>query len=239
MTVHTQVPRSSLEIDAAFIFSFRYRPYEAPGIIGTGIGSPLGFTVTLTPDTGNCTGRAAAMMQAAAAFLVDTAHGLVPAATLAHMIGRLFFANFAALDDAVTVSLANTHGGRITVQLDRPDFEIERTAFGAAHILHEDDTLGLYILEIAPHSAIPAHYHRVMRECELILEDGLLQQDRPVARGNAYAWPLGYVHAYRNPTGTPRRILCIDSPRFMPSDEVALLSAPLLVPMKPVNNYLI
>ena len=148
--------------------------------------------------------------------------------------------------DAVTVSLASTHGDthgdthgkQATALVERPEFEIEFTAFGAAHIVHEDDTLGLYILEIAPHGTIPAHCHRVMRESELILDDGLLQQDRPVARGDAFAWPLGHVHAYRNPTDRARRILCIDSPRFMPEDEVPLASAPPLVPLAPLVNYL-
>ncbi|MFQ5567155.1 MAG: cupin domain-containing protein, partial [Paracoccaceae bacterium] len=65
-----------------------------------------------------------------------------------------------------------------------------------------------------------------------------LQQDRPVAPGNAFAWPLGHVHAYRNPTDRPRRILCIDSPRFMPEDEVPLAATPLLVPLAPLGNYL-
>ncbi len=67
---------------------------------------------------------------------------------------------------------------------------------------------------------------------------GDASQDRPVARGNAFAWPLGHVHAYRNPTGRPRRILCLDRPRFMPEDEVPLAAAPPLVPLAPLVNYL-
>ena len=58
-----------------------------------------------------------------------------------------------------------------------------------------------------------------------------------MARGNAFAWPLGHVHAYRNPTGRARRILCIDSPRFMPEDEVPLAAAALM-PLAPFVNYL-
>jgi len=219
------------EAGAGSEFSFPYRSFEAPG----GGGRRLGFTVTLTPSAGMA---AAAGLRAAAAFLVDTAHGAVPAATLARMIGRYFFASgCSGAADTVTVSLASTRGERATVLVERPEFEVEHTAFGAAHIVHEDDTLGLYILEIAPRGIIPAHYHRVMRESELILDDGLLQQDRPVARGNAFAWPLGHVHAYRNPTGRPRRILCLDRPRFMPEDEVPLAAAPL-VPLAPLVNYL-
>ncbi len=227
--------RHAGEAGAGSEFSFPYRRFEACAAATR----RLGFTVTLTPGGG----PAAPGLRAATAFLVDTAHGAVPAATLARMIGRYFFASgCAGAADTVTVSLASTRGERVTTRVtarvQRPEFEIEHTAFGAAHIVHEDDTLGLYILEIAPHAIIPAHCHRVMRESELILDDGLLQQDRPVARGNAFAWPLGHVHAYRNPTGQPRRILCLDSPRFMPTDEVALAAAPPLVPLAPLVNYL-
>jgi hypothetical protein len=229
---------------AGFEFSFPYRRFEAPEGAGADDGRQLGFTVTLTPGIGL---SAADGLRAAAAFLVDTAFGAVPAATLARMIGRYLFASGAAGAagegmDAVTILLASTHGDRATAlareRVERPEFDVELTAFGAAHIVHEDDTLGLYILEIAPRGIIPAHCHRVMHESELILDDGLLQQDRPVTRGNAFVWPLGHVHAYRNPTGQPRRILCLDSPRFMPTDEVPLAAAAPLVPLAPLVNYL-
>lgn len=221
-------------------FRFPYRPFEA----AAGGGRRLGFTVTLTPGPRpGAPSPAPSGLHAATAFLVDTAYGAVPAATLARMIGRYFFASgCGGAADSVTVSLASRRGARITepvrVRVERPEFEVEQTAFGAAHIVHEDDTLGLYILEIAPRGVIPAHCHRVMRESELILDDGLLQQDRPVARGNAFAWPLGHVHGYRNPTSRPRRILCLDSPRFMPADEVPLAAATPLVALAPLVNYL-
>jgi mannose-6-phosphate isomerase-like protein (cupin superfamily) len=232
------------EAGAGSEFSFPYRRFEAPEDGGARAARRLGFTVTLTPGPGPAALRpAAAGLHAAAAFLVDAAYDAVPAATLARMIGRYFFASgCSGAADIVTVLLASTRGGRATalatVLVERPEFEVEHTAFGAAHIVHEDDTLGLYILEIAPRGAIPAHCHRVMRESELILDDGLLQQGRPVAPGNAFAWPLGHVHAYRNPTGRPRRILCLDSPRFMPEDEVPLAAVPPLVPLAPLVNYL-
>ena len=232
------------EVVAGSEFSFPYRRFEAPRNGGEGAARRLGFTVTLTLGPGPATPLpAAAGLRAAAAFLVDTAHGAVPAATLARMIGRYVFASGGAgAADTVTVSLSSRRGARVmalaTALVERPEFEVEHTVFGAAHIVHEDDTLGLYILEIAPHGTIPAHCHRVMRESELILDDGLLQQDRPVARGDAFAWPLGHVHGYRNPTDRARRILCIDSPRFMPEDEAPLASAPPLVPLAPLVNYL-
>lgn len=237
---HLRAPTAGLE------FSFPYRQFERPESGGNNTSQRLGFTVTLNSslergpaiDSG-AGAQETASLRAAVAFLVDATYGAVTNATLARMIGRYFFASGAAPGvDWITASLASTYGESATAKVARPSFEVERTGFGAAHILHEDDTLGLYILEIAPHGTIPAHCHQVMRESELILDDGLLQQNLPVARGSAFAWPLGHIHAYRNPTGMPRRILCVDSPRFMPEDEVPLSVAPRLVPLAPLVNYL-
>jgi len=174
---------------------------------------------------------------AMAAFLADSVRGAVPPATLARMIGCCAFACGAVPAGGLDVTLSNRRGTVASVRLDRPRFEAEQTAFGAAHVLHEDETLGLYVLEIAPGHSIPAHSHRVMREWELILDDGLLLQGRPVPRGAAFAWPLGHVHGYGNPTPRPLRILCIDSPRFDPADEVPLDPSPPLVPRAPFAEY--
>ena len=138
MTLHTQVSCPASPTGAGIEFSVLYRPYATPETNGGSHEQPLGFSVTLAPNTGE---PAAAHLQAAVAFLIDTAHGVVPAATLARMIGCYYLAttNHQHRGTAITVSLANTHGGRATVRVDQPDFEIERTTFGAAHILHEDD----------------------------------------------------------------------------------------------------
>ena len=212
-------------------FSTPYRQFETSDRDGK---RRPDVTVTLShaPELQSVTTE----LQTVVAFLIDTTYGAVGAATLGRMIGHYFFA-LGSGTDAITVSIGNSTSDRATTRVKRPKIEVEHTAFGAAHIpLHEDGTLGLYILEVAPHSTIPAHCHRVMRESELILDDGLLQQGRPVARGAAFSWPLGYVHAYRNPTGQPRRILCVDSPRFIPEDEVPLMAP--LVPLAPSVNYL-
>ncbi len=122
-------------------FNFPYRAFES-----TEDNRQLGFTVALTPDAGlGATRLAMADLRAAVAFLVDAAYSEVPAATLACMIGRYFFASGAASNSGtVTVSLKNTRGEQAEEQIDRSGFEVERTAFGTAHILHEDDTLALH-----------------------------------------------------------------------------------------------
>jgi len=178
-------------------------------------------------------------LHAAASFLADAAFPAVPAETLVRMIGSFACAAGSMGTEAtMAVTLRDSRFGRATALLARPHFEVERTRFGYAHILHEDSVLGLYILEVAPGCTIPPHCHRVMRESELILDDGLLLQGRPVAAGDAFAWPLGEVHSYRNPTGAPRRILCVDSPRFQQSDEMPIDPPPPLESAVPFGNYL-
>jgi len=226
------------DLSARFEFTVPYRQFEPAE---RNCGPMLNFTITLTSASRLHSDMAE--LRAVASFLIDTTYGAASSATLTRMIGHYLFAADSIYGpvahqgiDTITVSLENSSGDRASTRVRRPEFEVERTAFGAAHILHEDKTLGLYILEIAPHSTIPAHCHRVMRESEFILDEGLLQQGQPAVRGTAFTWPLGHVHAYRNPTSKPRRILCIDSPRFIPEDEVRLTAA--LVPLTPLVNYL-
>jgi mannose-6-phosphate isomerase-like protein (cupin superfamily) len=196
--------------------------------------APFGFSLALTPAARP---QVASALAAAASFIADAVHDRVPLAALARMIGCYAQASGAVTETPAIVTLTTGDGARVSRSLARPAFEIEPTAFGAAHILHEDEVLGLYILEIAPGAEIPAHCHRLMKEWELILDHGLLQQERPVARGAAFAWPLGHVHAYRNPTDRPLRILCIDSPRFTPADEAPLIPPPPLAPLAPFAEY--
>lgn len=196
--------------------------------------------VALVPDGVPAAGAAEwAEIRAGAGFLIDSAGAALAAEELARMIGRFFFASPAGRwHGRVAVTLADGAGPAVTARLGRPDFEVEVNGFGAAHVLYENDTLGLYVLEVAPGAAIPAHFHRVMEESELVLDPGLLQQGRPVRAGDAFTWPAGYVHEYRNPTDAPKRILCIDRPKFIPEDEVVVAGSPELVPVAPERNYL-
>ncbi|HSF95082.1 MAG TPA: hypothetical protein VLA52_08640 [Thermohalobaculum sp.] len=216
-------PDTLSEID----FAIPFRPLEA----ARRRARDVSLAVTLSPA-----GPADGSLPGAASFLADAAYGAVHMDTLARMIG-CFAQACGAVSGPFRIALSSSLGPRTVLTLDLPRFEVEKTGFGAAHILHEDDTLGCYILEIAPGRSIPAHAHRVMREWELVLDDGLLLQNRPVARGTAFAWPLGHAHAYWNPTDRPLRILCIDSPRFDPSDERPLIPAPPLAPLAPVAEY--
>jgi dihydroneopterin aldolase len=102
----------------------------------------------------------------------------------------------------------------------------EVTKFGRVDIVLETSEAGIYRLNVAPGEAIPLHVHRQMRESELVLSEGLLCQGRPVAPGTIFHWPLHVSHRYDNPTNRFQSILCVDSPRFIPEDEVEVSGEP-------------
>lgn len=91
--------------------------------------------------------------------------------------------------------------------------------FGEVDIVHENDDCGIYLLRIPPRAKIPAHYHAEMDEGELVVSDGLMLQNEPVLAGVAHVWPKNFVHEYENRTDAERSILCVNAPKFIPSDE--------------------
>lgn len=126
-----------------------------------------------------------------------------------------------------------------------PSLEVHRTAsdvqlahetkpFGTVDIVEETRHVGIYRLNIAPGRSIPLHVHKTMQESELVLGDGLLCQNAPVAAGTVFRWPHDAPHRYDNPTSRWQSILCVDSPPFMPADEIAVEGEPAVVePLPP------
>ncbi len=103
---------------------------------------------------------------------------------------------------------------------DEMHYAVEDKPFGRVDIIHESEGYGIYRLRIRPGGTIPTHVHQMMEESELVLGSGLLLQGRPVARGLAFRWPRGFLHRYDNPSASEQTVLCVDRPRFVPSDEV-------------------
>lgn len=102
----------------------------------------------------------------------------------------------------------------------------ETKPFGTVDVVDETRHVGVYRLNVAPGRGIPLHLHRSMQEAELILGDGLLCQNQPVAAGTVFRWPKGAAHRYDNPTDKWQSILCVDSPPFVPEDEVEVSGEP-------------
>lgn len=107
----------------------------------------------------------------------------------------------------------------------------EQKSFGSVDVIHETRDAGIYRLNVAPGAEIPLHIHQVMQESELVLSDGLWVQGRPVLPGTVHRWPRGAAHCYKNPSERYQSILCVDSPRFIESDEIPVAGEP--APVQP------
>jgi dihydroneopterin aldolase len=123
----------------------------------------------------------------------------------------------------------------LEVHRDATDVKLghETKPFGTVDIVHETRAEGIYRLNVAPHRSIPLHVHRVMNESELILGDGLLLNGRAAASGSVYRWPHDTAHRYDNPTDRWQSILCVDSPPFLPDDEIEVAGEPADVAPEP------
>ena len=114
---------------------------------------------------------------------------------------------------------------RLGESLDALEFSHETPHWGRVDIVAETSDLGLYCLNIAPGQTLPLHQHKVMSESEYIMDDGLTlitlnDEPRLLTIGETFTWPHGFVHGYRNSSDRWCRVLCIDSPPFIPEDEV-------------------
>lgn len=161
--------------------------------------------------------------------------------TAVHALAKLLLA-----DPAPGESRAPLHALRIS--LTKPDalgrgavptLTIERDAawaratiarepkkWGTVDVVHETRDAGIYRLNVAPGAGIPLHVHRVMRESEMVLGDGLFCQARRAPAGSVFRWPHGAPHRYDNPTDRWQTILCVDAPRFSPDDEIEVTGEP-------------
>ena len=113
----------------------------------------------------------------------------------------------------------------------------EHKAFGIVDVIHETRETGIYRLNVAPGSAIPLHEHRVMREAEMVITNGLRCNGQVTSLGTVHRWPLGAAHCYENPTDRHQTILCVDSPPFDERDEVPVEGLPAKVLPEPAWNH--
>ena len=127
---------------------------------------------------------------------------------------------------ALRFELSWPQGGfrRDRVQPEAFKIEREEKEFGVVDILHQCEQFGLYRLNIRPGGGIPLHIHRRMQEWELVLSPGLLLQSREAPLFHASAWTYEFPHRYDNPSEDWKTVLCVDSPPFIPSDEIPVVA---------------
>lgn len=120
-----------------------------------------------------------------------------------------------------------------SLEIERPRHWVqlahEHKSFGVVDVIHETRDAGIYRLNVAPGRSIPLHVHQSMREAEMVLSDGLSCQRSAVAAGTVHEWPKGAAHCYDNTSDRYQTILCVDCPRFIDADEIAVQGEPTAV----------
>ncbi len=119
------------------------------------------------------------------------------------------------------VALSGAAVPTLEIHRTKADFSMatETKTFGFVDVVFETRECGVYRERITPKTVLPTHLHQHLDESELVLGDGLLLQNAPVAAGLAHTWPRGFAHRYENPTEIEQSFLCIDRPAFIPTDE--------------------
>lgn len=166
--------------------------------------------------------------------------------TAAHALTRYLLAPPAVGEDRprlhdVTIRLTkpNALGGNgvpsLEVRREARDVQLphEVKPFGIVDIVHETKSEGIYRLNVAPGRSIPLHVHRRMTESEMVLGEGILLNGKSMVPGTVHRWPHDVPHRYDNPTDRWQSILCVDSPPFLPDDEIEVHGEPAEVAPEP------
>lgn len=139
--------------------------------------------------------------------------------------------------DAVRTAITEvTIDGHVYLPQHFP-YVVEPKTFGAVDVLFETDACGVYRERIGAGLLLPTHVHQHLDEQELVLSDGFLLQGIPVKAGSAHAWPRHFPHRYENPTTRELSFLCIDRPKFIPTDEVEVQVPVAELRPQPSNIY--
>jgi len=124
-------------------------------------------------------------------------------------------------------ALAGDTKARVTVSGTREQHknQTEKKSWGSVDIICESKQQGLYRLTIEPGQKLPNHFHRKMRESEMVLSPGLHgwsgdESSQPTPVGSVFQWPNHLHHGYENLGSQPASILCMNAPPFDPADEI-------------------
>jgi mannose-6-phosphate isomerase-like protein (cupin superfamily) len=91
--------------------------------------------------------------------------------------------------------------------------------FGKVQVLESNNKFGSSILVIEPGKEITKHFHKKMKEIEVVLEGEIWCGDKIQGPGEVNVWETGQAHGYRNESGSIVKILCITMPPYDPQDE--------------------
>ncbi|MFH1833274.1 MAG: hypothetical protein ABH816_03905 [Candidatus Levyibacteriota bacterium] len=82
--------------------------------------------------------------------------------------------------------------------------------------------LGVSLLIIKAGRSLPAHYHKVIIEYEIIIKGDIKVNGKKQREGSISVWKPGKIHEYVNDSSKEVKIPCITIPPYSPSDEIPI-----------------
>jgi dihydroneopterin aldolase len=89
---------------------------------------------------------------------------------------------------------------------------LEETRFGNIETLFESREASIFRVNLAPRQKTALHAETRPHEAEMVLTQGLLEGDAPLASGAARRFLAGTPRSYFNPTRRWQSLLCVHSP---------------------------
>lgn len=90
--------------------------------------------------------------------------------------------------------------------------------FGKVQLFESNDQFGSSILIIEPGKEITKHYHKRIKEIEVILEGKVVCDNKIQKPGQVNVWAVNQAHSYKNASQAVVKILCITVPPYDPKD---------------------
>lgn len=90
--------------------------------------------------------------------------------------------------------------------------------WGYCEIIHSDKEIEVAVLTIHSGKEVDPHFHRKMKEIEVILEGEVECNGKVLKKGEFDIWKPGDMHKYKNHTDKDVKILCISVPPYDPED---------------------
>lgn len=72
----------------------------------------------------------------------------------------------------------------------------EYNSWGDVDVIAENDSAGLYVLNVSRDQRIPMHVHHRTQEAEMVLDPFVFCQERQVPVGTVNIWSIRQAHVY-------------------------------------------
>ncbi|HTW91387.1 MAG TPA: cupin domain-containing protein [bacterium] len=95
-----------------------------------------------------------------------------------------------------------------------------KTEWGEVVNLGQTKEFSCSLLRVMPGQKIPKHYHKRMREIEVVVGGEALVNGVKRSKDSCIVWETGQPHEYVNTASQTLEVICLVWPPYDPADEI-------------------